>query len=62
MIEYIRGILDELTPAQATIEAHGVGYLLNISLNTYQQTVYERLALRLDPEHQAWLKQVTQPI
>ena len=35
MIEYIRGILDELTPAQATIEAHGVGYLLNISLNTY---------------------------
>lgn len=35
MINYIRGILDELTPAQATIEAHGVGYLLNISLNTY---------------------------
>ena len=35
MLEYIRGILDELTPAQATIEAHGVGYLLNISLNTY---------------------------
>ncbi len=35
MIEYIRGILDELTPTQATIEAHGVGYLLNISLNSY---------------------------
>lgn len=35
MIEYIRGIIDELTPTQATIEAHGVGYLLNISLNTY---------------------------
>ena len=35
MIEYIRGILDELTPAQATIEAHGFGYLLTISLNTY---------------------------
>ena len=35
MIEYIRGILDELTPTQATIEAHGVGYILNISLNTY---------------------------
>ena len=34
MIEYIRGIIDELTPAQATIEAHGVGYMLNISLNT----------------------------
>ena len=35
MIEYIRGILNELTPTQATLEAHGVGYLLNISLNTY---------------------------
>ncbi len=35
MIEYIRGIIDELTPTQATIEAHGVGYILNISLNTY---------------------------
>ena len=35
MIEYIRGIIDELTPAQAIIEAHGVGYMLNISLNTY---------------------------
>ena len=35
MIEYIRGILNELTPTQATIEAHGVGYILNISLNTY---------------------------
>ena len=32
---YIRGIVDELSPTQATIEAHGVGYLLNISLNTY---------------------------
>ena len=35
MITYIRGIVDELNPTQATIEAHGVGYLLNISLNTY---------------------------
>ncbi len=35
MIEYVRGILDELTPATATVECHGVGYLLNISLNTY---------------------------
>ena len=34
MIEYVRGILDELTPTQATIECHGVGYILNISLNT----------------------------
>ncbi len=35
MIEYIRGELAELTPAMATVEAAGVGYGLNISLNTY---------------------------
>jgi Holliday junction DNA helicase RuvA len=35
MIEYIRGELVELTPALATVEAAGVGYGLNISLNTY---------------------------
>lgn len=36
MIEYIRGIVDELTPTQAVIEAKsGVGYALSISLNTY---------------------------
>ncbi len=35
MIEYIRGIVDELTPTQAVIEANGVGYSLLITLNTY---------------------------
>lgn len=35
MIEYIKGVLDELTPAMAVVEAGGVGYGLNISLNTY---------------------------
>jgi len=35
MIEYIKGELTELTPALATIEAGGVGYGLNISLNTF---------------------------
>lgn len=35
MIEYIKGELTELTPAQATVEAAGVGYGLNISLNTF---------------------------
>ncbi len=35
MIEYIRGIIDEVTPTQAVIEASGVGYALSISLNTY---------------------------
>ena len=35
MIEYIKGYLTEVTPAYAVVEAHGVGYGLNISLNTY---------------------------
>jgi Holliday junction DNA helicase RuvA len=35
MIEYIKGELAELTPALAVIEAAGVGYGLNISLQTY---------------------------
>jgi Holliday junction DNA helicase RuvA len=35
MIEYIRGELTEITPALAVVEAAGVGYALNISLNTY---------------------------
>lgn len=35
MIEYIKGELTELTPALAVIEAAGVGYALNISLNSY---------------------------
>ncbi len=35
MIEYIRGELADLTPALAVVETAGVGYGLNISLNTY---------------------------
>lgn len=35
MIEYLKGDITELTPTTATIECHGVGYLTNISLNTY---------------------------
>ena len=35
MIEYIKGELTELSPALAVVEAHGVGYALAITLNTY---------------------------
>ena len=35
MIEYIKGLVDDITPTTAIIEANSVGYALNISLNTY---------------------------
>lgn len=37
MYEYIQGKLAELAPAYAVVESGGVGYLLNISLETYSQ-------------------------
>lgn len=35
MYEYIRGEVASLSPTQAVIDVSGVGYLLNISLQTY---------------------------
>ena len=35
MIDYIKGEIAELTPASVTIDNQGIGYLVNISLNTY---------------------------
>ena len=35
MIEYLKGTLAELQPAAAVVECGGVGYCVNISLNTY---------------------------
>lgn len=35
MIEYIRGSIAELSPTMAVLDANGVGYGLNITLNTY---------------------------
>lgn len=35
MIEYLKGTLSDLAPALAVVECHGVGYGVNISLNTF---------------------------
>lgn len=35
MIEYVKGSVAELTPAYAVIDVNGVGYGLNITLNTF---------------------------
>lgn len=35
MIDYIKGDIVELTPASVTVETNGIGYFINISLNTY---------------------------
>jgi Holliday junction DNA helicase RuvA len=35
MLEYIRGEIADLTPTAAVIDCNGVGYIANISLNTY---------------------------
>ncbi len=36
MIEYIKGVIAELTPAYAVIDNHGIGYMINISLYSYE--------------------------
>lgn len=55
MITHLRGKLVEKNPTYAIIEANGVGYYLNISLNTFSQIpetenvlLYTHLAIRED--------------
>ena len=35
MIDYIKGAIAELNPAYAVVDNHGIGYMLNISLSTF---------------------------
>ena len=37
MYEYLTGKISELTPAYVIVENNGIGYLVNISLNTYSK-------------------------
>lgn len=37
MFEYIKGDLNDLTPTAVIVENHGMGYFINITLNTYSQ-------------------------
>lgn len=37
MIDYIKGQIAELTPTYAVVDNHGVGYMLNISLSTFDR-------------------------
>lgn len=55
MIEFLKGRLAEKNPSYIVIECNGVGYLLNVSLNTFAQIpdqesiqLYTHLAIRED--------------
>jgi len=54
MYDFIKGKLIEKNPASAVIDCNGVGYLINISLNTYSKLkdenclLYTHLAVRED--------------
>ena len=57
MIEYIKGKLDDVTPTMAVVDCNGVGYGVNISLNTFSAIqgkgdvklyIYEAIRIRED--------------
>lgn len=35
MLEYIKGTIEELTPTFVVVDNNGIGYMINITLNTY---------------------------
>ncbi|MCL2133928.1 MAG: Holliday junction branch migration protein RuvA, partial [Bacteroidales bacterium] len=51
MYEYVKGIVAELTPTCAVVEAGGIGFAVNISLQTYSQIGEQR-------EIQLWLHHI----
>lgn len=46
MYEYFQGKVAEVTPTQVTLDVNGVGYILNISLQTYSQ-ISEKESVKL---------------
>ena len=55
MYEYIKGAVADINPARIVVESGGVGYYINISLNTYSKLngkseakIYTHLAIRDD--------------
>lgn len=44
MYEYIKGTIAELTPASVVIDVSGVGYLMNISLQTFESLADKSVA------------------
>lgn len=47
MYEYIKGIVSELTPTYAVVENNGVGYMVNISLSTFESIQNSKGEIRL---------------
>ena len=39
MIDYVKGTVADLNPAYVVIDNHGIGYMMNISLSTYDSVV-----------------------
>jgi len=37
VLDYIKGEISEINPANIVVEANGIGYFINISLNTYSK-------------------------
>ena len=44
MIDYIKGTITELSPAELVLENNGIGYSILISLQTYQALQESKVA------------------